>query len=341
MAHATLMPPHRTVPSGLVRGMTLLLLAAPYLGVAAGQQAALWAATAAALATTLVAFLAAGDERLRAARWSSPIDRLIVAGLALSTLRTIEAHGSDASVAWLRQLVSCGIAFYALLALARRTPGASDTLWSLFGVASFGLGVHAMWACTGGLGQLAAWSGVADAAWSGEFALGKTVLLATLITAGRAREPGASPAWRAAALVGGIGTLLHAALGGLGLGAAPLSLLEQPLYFSVTVAALLLLASLARRAWLLRRERLAEAWRWRGLSAGFVAVAGIAAFGGASGGEGLRMLVTVAAVTTLVAAEEPAASVSASRVRDPEPAAAPAAAAAARAPASSGVDRAA
>ena len=336
MALATPMPPHPTVPVGLVRGMTLLLLAAPYVGVAAGERAALWAATAAALATTLVAFLAAGPERLRAGRWRSPIDRLIVAGLALSALQTIEAHGSDASVAWLRQLVSCGIAFYALLALARRTPGASDALWSLFGVASFGLGLHAMWACTGGLERLAAWSGAADAAWSGEFALGKTVLLATLITAGRAREPGASPAWRASALVGGIGTLLHAALGGLGLGAAPLSLLEQPLYFSVTVAALLLLASLARRAWLLRRERLAESWRWRGLSAGFVGVALIAAFGGASGGEGLRMLVTVAAVTTLVAAEEPVAPAAVPSPRDSDPPAPPA-----RASADSNVARAA
>ncbi len=299
-------PVPRAVPLAVIRCCAVALVAAPFAGAVAGEPVARWGTTAVALAAGLVAFVLAGSERMHADRWCSPVDRLILAGLTLSALQTLGASGSDGSMAWLRQLLACGIAFYALLAVARRTAGASDAIWSVFGATAFGLGLHAMWASTAGLERLAAWSAETDALWVSQFGLGKTVLIATLIAAGRAREPGASPAWRVAALVGGIGTLLHAAVGGLGLGAAPLALLEQPLYFSVTVAALLLLASMAKRAWTMRREHARQAWRWRGLALGFVGVAALAAFGGTTGGEGLRMIVTLAAVVTLVAAEEPA-----------------------------------
>jgi len=306
MAPAPADPGTRTPSLLVIRGCALALVAAPFAGAVAGGWLAHWGSTAVALAVALLTFVLAGGERMQAERWCSPVDRLILAGLTLSALQTLGATDPPGSSAWLRQLVACGIAFYALLALARRSAGASDALWGVFGTAAFALGLHAMWASTAGLERLAAWSAATDLLWVSQFGLGKTVLIATLITAGRARESGASPAWRAAALVGGIGSLLHAAVGGLGLGSAPLALLEQPLYFSVTVAALLLLAAMAKRAWTLRRDRPVQAWRWRGLSLGFVGVAALAAFGGTTGGEGLRMIVTLAAVATLVAAEEPA-----------------------------------
>ncbi len=312
MAQAASIPPNFTPSLALIRVCGVLLVAAPFTAAAMGGPAAIWVATAMTGSLLLLAFVLAGRERSNASRWCSSVDRLVFAGIALSVLQVIDRNGSVESSAWLRQILACGLGFYSLLALARRTPGASDALWGVFGLASFGLGLHAMWASTGGLDRLVAWSAEADRAWASQFGLGKVMLVTTLMTAGRAREPGASAAWRVAVLAGGLGTLLHASVGGLGLGSQALALLEQPLYFSVTIVALLLIASLAKRAWTLRRERHQEAWRWRGLGLAFMAVGAIAALGGASGGESLRILVTLAAVTTLVAAEEPVAEAAAS-----------------------------
>ncbi len=307
MAHA-IPSVGRTYAPALLRALAVVLLAVPFAGALAGGGAALWATTLASAALLAATFLLTGPARARAEQWSTPVDRLVLAGLVLSALQAVESQDAGPAAAWLRQVLACAMAFYALHTLARHTPGASDALWGVFGVAALGLGLHALWASAGGLARLAEWSEAADRAWTSRFGLGKALLLATIVAAGRAREPGAHAAWRVAACAGALGLLPHLALGGLGLGAAPLARLEQPLYFSVTVVAMLLLATLAKRAWQLRRERPGEAWRWRGLALGFLALAGLAILGGGSGGEGVRMLAALGAVATLVAAEEPAAA---------------------------------
>lgn len=291
--------PARLLPLSIA----LMLLASALGGAVAGEPFATWGALAAAALALGLAVLAARSRALTRAYWSTPLDRPIAAGLILCALQCIDAGGSPGAWVWFGDLLSCAFGFYALLPLARRTAGACEAMWSVFAVAAVALGLHALWAASGGLARLGEWSARADAAWASEYGLGKTLVLATLMCAGRALEPGAPPLWRLSAVVGGIGTLLHASIGGLGLRAAPLGLLEHPLYFSVTVVSMLLLASLARRGWQLRRERPEESWRWGAAAAGFTGVAALAVFGGASGGEALRILATLAAVTTLAGAE--------------------------------------
>jgi hypothetical protein len=290
----------------VLRAAALALMTAAAFDAAHGPIAPLSAMAITAAALGLLVLVLGGREALRGERWCTPVDRLVLAGLALSLLQVVQAPGAAEPRAWLRQMLACGFAFYALVALGRRTPQAAAALWPAAGLAAAALGVHAVFTATAGLPALAAHSARADLAWAGSEGLGKAMMLATVVTLGRASEPLATPAWRGAALLGVLGTGLHVAHGRLGLGPQALGRLEEPLHFSVTVASLLLLGSFARRAWAQRRERPGEGARWRAVAAAFVVVAFLGAFGAQTGGLGVRVLVAVMAAATLLQGEAPA-----------------------------------
>lgn len=236
--------------------------------------------------------------------WKTPFDGRIVAGLVMAALHAASFPAGSPAREWARQLASCAIGYYALIALARSGALRAEQLWRALAIASAALGAHAILAATVGLGQLALQSEQVDAAWGARHGLPKALAFATVACAGRAFEAGSSRTWRIVTLVGLAGSVLHAAAGGFVLGSEALSLLDEPLYFSASIVTLLLIAGVVRLAWQLRRARPAEATRWRMLALGVASLGAIGILGGTSGGEGLRVLAMLAAVLLVVAQEE-------------------------------------
>ena len=238
--------------------------------------------------------------------WATPFDGRILAALAIGVLQALPPRASGDGTAGLRQMVACGVCFYALHAGLRGRSRFADLQWRTFALACLLFGVHALLAATSGLAALQADAAKVDAAWSAHHGLAKAMVFVTVLTLGRAAESGSSPAWRVTALIGVLGCLLHAAAGGFGLDPAALGRLDEPLYFSATSVLLLVLFGLVRNAWEIRRACPPEAWRWRAMAGGFTLLALFGLFGETMGGEGVRVLALLAAVTVLAAAPRPA-----------------------------------
>lgn len=238
--------------------------------------------------------------------WKTPFDGRIAAGLAVSVTQCFAPQLGGAGVVWLHQMLACGLAYYGTVALIRQAPASREAMWRVFAFAAVALTAHALWAATSGATRLVQLSAVADRAWAADHGLVRALMFATVVTAGRALEPASAPPWRLAALLGTVGVALHLAVGGIGLTSNLLARLDDPVYFSAMCVLLLLLAGLARAAWLTRIARRAEATRWRTMALAFTLLGFESAYGATTGGEGLRVLATVAAALIVTTAEAPA-----------------------------------
>jgi hypothetical protein len=235
----------------------------------------------------------------------TPIDGVLLGALAIGTVQVAATTGSAESVAWLGQLVAgCGV-YFGLTRAMRRAPGAIEIVWrTLAGVAAV-LGIATVWAATGGLAAIARMSDSADAHWVGRHVLGKLLTFFAIALAGRAVERNASPHWRLAVLLSATGATLQVASGGLGLDAAALARLDDPLFFSTLSVTLLLVVAMVREAWTLGRARPLEKRRWRALAIGTGALGVGSALGEASGGEGIRILAGIVAAAVMTARTQP------------------------------------
>jgi hypothetical protein len=270
-------------------------------------------------AVACVAWAALGRGRARRRDdWRTPLDGRILAGLLLAVLHVLSTAGAPEPLLWLRQITASGLCFYALASRLRRDPRAPDAIWPAFALIVIALSVYVLGFATQGLAALEHATRQVDARWASHHGLAKALLLGTVLCAGRASEPGARALWRVTALVAGVACAVSACAGGAGLDVGSLASLDEPFYFSTTIVTFAFLAGLTRMAWLLSRDRAVEAGRWRAAAAAFPLIATLLAFGGTTGGEGLRALAALAG-----------AAVVATRVAPPLPreAAAPAPAA--------------
>lgn len=233
--------------------------------------------------------------------WSTPLDGRIVALLAVLLLASLPGRVPSPGGVELRVVLAGVACYYALSALVWGDPAAGDVAWVAFPAAAGILGLQALWAATSGLERVAAVSAAGDTAWHGHHALATALLLATLLTLGRAIEHGASPVWRLAALVGAIGGGLHLAAAGAPFAASSLARLEDPLGFSTAIVIVVVLHQLGRMAWAMSRERPWEAPRWWGAMAGTTFVGAGVLFRPGPPGEGL-VLLAVLSGTLIVAA---------------------------------------
>lgn len=294
--------PHAVPAPRALHGIppALVLLAALFDGLQplhVGAITAVWLDVAALACVAWALF----SPRLRRdwSVWSTPFDGRILAAVVIAALQALPAASRADAVVWLQQMLACGAFFYALTMVLRGRDGLGDSMWSIFGFGGVVVGLHALFAATSGLETLRAEASAIDAAWAAHHGLAKAMLFLAVLMLGRALEPGASARWRVSALIGVVGCLLHAAAGGFGLDPHSLGRLDEPLYFSATAVLLLTLFGLVRRAWEHRRARPLEARRWRAMAAGFTLLAVFGLFGETTGGEGVRVLAVLAAVTVL------------------------------------------
>jgi hypothetical protein len=236
--------------------------------------------------------------------WSTPFDGLVLAMLALAAVGALNEGPAGVETQLLRQVVACAGAFYGLAFVLRSTPGYAEFAWRALAVTAAVTGAHAVWTATAGLGVLAHQATAMDARWTGSHGLAGTLAFATLVTGGRALERQALAPWRLAFLVGVIGLAAHATAGSLALGPLSLARLDAPMHFSTACVTWLFASALARAAWVLRKERRPEAWRWRTLALALAGFGAASVLGDGSGGEGVRALAVVAAGAILGAPSE-------------------------------------
>ena len=277
-------------------------------------------------AVVCLAWAIAGRGRARRTEWNTPVDGPVLAGMVLAVLHVVRMGGDLEPVQWLRQITASGVCFYSLSARLRREPRAPDAIWPAFALVVLALSVFVLAAATHGAPALQQAIRGVDERWVSRSGLAKALLLGTILCAGRAAESGARALWRVTALVGAVAFVLCTFVGGSGLGIASLASLDEPFYFGTSVVAMLFLASLARMAWALSRDRADEAWRWRAAAVAFPVIAALLIFGGTTGGEGLRTIAGLAGAAVVASRIAPrAARVAPATV----PAAAPPASAAA------------
>ncbi len=290
--------------AALLPGIALVLDAVWPLRPGEGALGPLWLDLAALLC---LAWAALGPGRARWGDWATPMDGRAVAGLLLGLLHVIEQGGAGPPMQWLHQISAVGVCLYALAAKLRRNPFAPDAIWPSFAVVTLALSTFTLAHVTGGTSALAAASAAVDVAWASHAGLAKTLMIVTVLCAGRAAEPGARPLWSVTALTGALAVLLHGLSGGLGLGISTLASLDEPFYFGTSIVAFMLLLGLARAAWQLVRDRPAEAARWRATAVAFVLVVVLLVFGGATGGEGVCTVTVLGAAATIASTLAPRA----------------------------------
>lgn len=242
-----------------------------------------------------------GSGRARRSEWATPMDSRIASGLVLAMLHVVRLGGAPESVLWLRQLAAAGVCYYALAVQLKREPRAPDAVWPVFAVVLLALSVYALGYATQGVAALQRACRDVDLHWSSQYGLGKSLLLLTLLCAGRASEPDARALWRVTSLIGAGASALCVTAYGAGLGVASLASLDEPFYFATSIVAFMLLASLSRMAWRVARERAEEAGRWRAAMLMFLLIAGLLLFGGTSGGEGVLAIAAIAGAVVIAA----------------------------------------
>jgi len=257
-------------------------------------------------ALACVAWAAFGRGRARLEEWRTPLDGRILAGLLLAGLHVFRTAGALEPIQWLRQITASGLCFYALAARLRRDPRAPDAIWPAVALTVIALSAYVLGVATQGLVELERATRAVDARWASHHGLAKALLLGTVLCAGRASEPDARPLWRVTALVAGVACAVSAFAGGAGLNVVSLASLDEPFYFSTTIVTFTFLAGLTRMAWLLSRDRASEAGRWRAAAVAFPLIAALLAFGGTTGGEGLRALAALAGAAVVATRAAPA-----------------------------------
>jgi len=290
----------------LLPGAALVLDAVWPLGSGEGAMGLLWLDLA---ALVCLAWASLGPRRARSHEWSTPMDGRAVAGIVLALLHVIARAGAGPPMQWLHQIAAIGVCLYSLGARLRREPLAPDAVWPSFAVVALALSAFTLAHATRGIEALVAASAEVDLAWASHAGLAKALMVVTILCAGRAAEPGARPLWSVTAITGALAVALHGVAGGLGLGVAALASLDEPFYFGTTIVTFLFLVGLARMAWQLVRERPSEAARWRATAVTFVWALVLLVFGGATGGEGVRAVLALAAAATIASSFAPRVAV--------------------------------
>jgi hypothetical protein len=242
---------------------------------------------------------------------ATPLDGLLLGTLAIGAVQVIGTGGRGGTLEWLSHAVAGAGVYFGLVRALRREPAAVETLWRALAGIAIALGVHAIWAATAGLAGVAAAGALADGLWAGKHVLAKLACFLTVVVAGRAFERGAAPLWRIAAGAGAAGAVLHVAAGGFGMGSSELARIDDPNFFSTLSVTLMLIVAVAREAWDLARARPYEAWRWRALACAVGALGVGGTLGGASGGEGVRVLTGLVAAAVMTVRTLPAGAVEA------------------------------
>lgn len=243
-----------------------------------------------ALLTTLLR-----QRRDGASAWRTPLDGRLAGALAVLVCAAGPWPGAIAQPEVLRRGLAAGAVYYALMAHHHRQPRARELAWAAFPLAATGLGLATLVGATGGRSALGAEIAEFGPHWGGAHALGYAQLVATVVTLGRACEPGSSRRWRLAAVVGVVGLALLWAGGGSPLDAASSARLEDPLAFSLAVVCALVLHGVARAAWAHRCERPAEAGRWTGVVLAGALLGAALLFGIGPVGEGAAVLSAIGA----------------------------------------------
>lgn len=303
----------------LVTGIAVVLDALWPVVPGSGGVGVLWIDGA---ALVCVLWAVTGERRVRRADWATPVDGRVLSGFMLAVLHVVRLQGAIEPALWLHQIAASGVCFYALTARLRREQATADGLWPVFALLTLVLSAVTLGPLTQGTEAFAERMRSIDAHWVSRYGLGKTLLLVTVLCAGRASEPDARVLWRVTAIVGALACLTHLFMNGMGLGISALGSLDEPFYFGTSIVAFILLAGLARMAWRLHTDRPEEAGRWRAMTAVFVIVIALLLFGGTTGGEGVRAVAAMAGVATLVAQVAPRAAVARPRPRMAEAAAA-------------------
>ena len=289
----------------LLPGAAVVLDAVRPFQPGAGALGLLWLDLA---AITCLVWATTGPKRARAGDWATPMDGRAVAAIVLALLHVIARSGVGAPMQWLHQFAAIGVCFYSLGARLRREPLAPDAVWPSFAMVSLALSAFTLAHVTRGTEALSAASADVDIAWASHAGTAKTLVLVTILCAGRAAEPNARALWPVTVFVGALAVVLHGVSGGLGLGFASLASLDEPFYFGTAVVLMMFMLGLARAARLLVRERPAEAARWRATAVTFVVAVVMLVFGGTSGGEGVRTVLVLAAAATIASTFAPRVS---------------------------------
>lgn len=262
----------------------------------------------AAIACVVPALFAPG-RWYAVSRWRTPLDARVMCAMLLAATQLLPVPATADPAFTLRQALACAGVYFGLIAQARAGGVAVERLWQGFALGAALLAAGVLSTIVGGLGALRAASAATDAAWGASAGLFKASLLLALLVTGRALEPDSGRHWRVLGLLAGISTVLLGAAAGTGMSSRALARLDDPLHFSGTVVLLLLVVEFVRRAWVLRRERPGQAFRWRGAGLASLTLAATAVFGGVTGGEGLRVLGVLLGVLLVLAAESPDESV--------------------------------
>ncbi len=270
-------------------------------------------------ALACLGWAALGPRRAPPRDWATPMDGRIAAGFVLALLHVIQVPANREPMVWVHQIAASGICFYALGARLRREALAPDAIWPAFAGIVLVLAAFTLASATQGLEAISLAAARVDRNWASHDGLAKTLLLATVLCIGRAMEPSARPLWRVTALVGAMAFVLQAVPNGVGLGVDSLASLDEPFYFGTSIIAILFLAGLARAAWLVGRERLDEAWRWRAATVAFALVTVLLLLGGTTGGEGVRVLTALAGSATIASGFAPRPATTARLPRESEP----------------------
>lgn len=202
----------------------------------------------------------------------TPVDRLVVAILALFALTLFWPHTSDNVLMDMKRIAVRMVVFYATTTVASRPLG-SRWVWLAFPLACALLGLHAMWARVLGPTVLAAQVLVADQAWGSHRGILNVLLVALPVSLGLSLNAGQMPArvaWMFASLCGTAGLTLHLA-DPMGMPLIP-SLTDHwsMLQIGRTALAGVTLLTLAWLSWKVRVGRLHESPRWIAMIVTFV-----------------------------------------------------------------------
>ena len=273
-------------------------------------------------ALTSLVWATTGPRRARRSDWATPIDGRVLSGFVLAVLHVVRLQGAYQPVQWLHQIAAGGVCFYTLGARLRRDPNAPDALWPAFALLVLSLSLLTLGPLTHGLDAFAAQVRLIDQRWVSQLGLGKTLMLVTVLCAGRASEPGARAFWRVTALVGGVSSMVNVLVIGPGLAVSSLANLDEPFYFGTSIVAFMILAGMAHKAWQLAGERPEESGRWRASALVFALIVLMLLFGGTTGGEGVRAVAAMVGAGVIAARLLPRAAVARTpRAKPADPAA--------------------
>lgn len=235
---------------------------------------------------------------------ATPLDRHLLALVALALLMLIPAHRRDESVMWLHVGTSCLAVYYVAVVCARRS-GRLPSMEPALAAALVAPSVHGVIAATQGTAVLAASSAAVDAMWGARQGELKLLAMALPPAIARAREPDSSPVWRVLVLIGAVGLGVHASVSWSGVASEAFARLADPLYFSNLAVTMLVIVTMLRLAWQVAASDGQPSARWRALALSFAVMGAFAVLGEITGGAGVRAFAAISAAGIVTAAEAP------------------------------------